>query len=203
MPAPACKQYFGFKRLAAAVVSLMMVAGLPGAASAETIEGVMPLSPQPAGNALSAGIAVEYAQGFVRHVDQLRQVYGWKAGKPLVQIDYNTGNGKVLTSDRTQGVGAKLKGLIKLDRTGDYQFAIQSNDGVRMFLDGKMIIDDPGVHYDQFSPNVTVPVATPGWYAMDIIYFQRKGTATLELYWQPPGAESFEFVPAEAFAHSK
>ncbi len=36
-----------------------------------------------------------------------------------------------------------------------------------------------------------------------MLYFQRKGTATLELYWKPPGQEDADFVlvPAEAFAH--
>jgi len=34
-----------------------------------------------------------------------------------------------------------------------------------------------------------------------VIYYEKKSTSTLELYWQPPGAGSFEFVPAAAFGH--
>lgn len=203
MPASAYRIKTGFGRFTAVATALVWLSMTVTLVQAKTITGVSPASPQPEAGALAPGIAVEYTQGFVRFVDDLERLSGWKKGDPLAQIDYNTGSGNVLTSGYTQGVGARLKGFIKLDKTGDYQFAIQSNDGVRMKLDGKTIISDPAVHYDQFSPNVTVPVSTPGWYALDIEYFQRRGTATLELYWQPPGMDSFEFVPADAFAHNK
>jgi hypothetical protein len=203
MPVSACKVLIGFARVTVVAATLGCLTMAATTAMAKTINGVSPATPQPDSKSLAPGIAVEYAVRYVRWVDELKTTSGWKKGKPLAQIDYNTGNGTVLTSDRTEGVCARLTGFIKLDKTGDYQFAIQSNDGVRMKLDGKVIISDPGVHYDQFSPNVTVPISTPGWYALDMEYFQRRGTATLELYWQPPGMDSFEFVPASAFSHSK
>ena len=41
--------------------------------------------------------------------------------------------------------------------------------------------------------------------ALDLLYFERKGTSTLELYWKQPGDEDggMALVPAEAFAHLK
>ena len=36
-----------------------------------------------------------------------------------------------------------------------------------------------------------------------VTYFERKNTATLQLYWQPPGKNEFEIVPASAFSHAK
>ena len=41
----------------------------------------------------------------------------------------------------------------------------------------------------------------PGWYPISLLYFEKRNTSTLELYWQPPGTDEFVFVPAEAFAH--
>jgi hypothetical protein len=40
-----------------------------------------------------------------------------------------------------------------------------------------------------------------GWTPIRLRYFQRKGTATLKLYWQPPGSEAFAVIPASAYAH--
>ena len=40
----------------------------------------------------------------------------------------------------------------------------------------------------------------PGWYSIEIDYYQRKGTAALRLKWTPPGGEE-SVVPVEVFAH--
>lgn len=34
-----------------------------------------------------------------------------------------------------------------------------------------------------------------------MVYFEKRNTATLELYWQGPDDDDFKFVPAENFAH--
>ena len=84
---------------------------------------------------------------------------------------------------------------------GTYLMTMQSNDGIRVFLGGQMVFEDPDVHRDRFTENTTVEIAEAGYYPLYIVYFERKGTSTLEMYWQPPGAESFDFVPADAFFH--
>jgi hypothetical protein len=48
-----------------------------------------------------------------------------------------------------------------------------------------------------------VEVKEPGWYPLHILYFQRKGTYALQLFWQKPGGEDKEIVPPEAFARLK
>ena len=122
-------------------------------------------------------------------------------GEPLEMLDWNTGDGPVLTHANDDGIGARITGFINFEKAGDYMMAIQSNDGVRLSIGGQLVIDDPDVHGDRFSPNVTLQVPRAGWYPLYLLYFERKGTSTLELYWQPPGAEGFDFVPGEAFAH--
>ena len=32
-------------------------------------------------------------------------------------------------------------------------------------------------------------------------YFQRKGTAAIMLYWQPPGSSDLSIIPAKAYGH--
>ena len=182
--------------------ALLLLTG-PAAAQAP-----QPLEPQPAAEALAPGLAVKYYYSFFRQIDELIDWQDYKDGDPgpaLPRLDYRVGMGKVLTSEVDEGVGAEITGLIHLEQAGTYGFTAQSNDGVRVEIGGVLVLEDPDVHADRFSMVGPLEVATPGWYPIKVLYFERKNTSTLELYWQPPGQEggSMALVPAEAFAHLK
>lgn len=150
---------------------------------------------------LKPGLRVEYIPGFVRHIDEIASKGNGHDGGILATLDWHNADGKVMTSGLKDGVVAKITGFINFASAGDYVLTIQSNDGVRLTIGGKLIIDDPEVHPERFSPNVTVQIETPGWYPLRLLYFERRGSSTMELYWQPPGVSGFDFVPASAFAH--
>ncbi len=108
----------------------------------------------------------------------------------------------MLSSDREDGVGAIIEGLINFPVAGVYSMAMQSNDGVELAIGGETILSDPTVHADRFSGLVTVEIDRPGWYPLDLLYFEKRNTSTLELYWLLPGEEGgLDFVPPSAFAH--
>jgi hypothetical protein len=166
-----------------------------------------PLSPPlPLETRLTPGLSVRYLDIFVRHVDQFPRGAAAKAksrpGAPLPFLDHRFDRGEVFGSGRNRGVGMEISGFIRLERAGDYDFRTLSNDGVRVYLDGRTIIDDPGQHADQFSAERRVTISAPGWYALGLRYFQRKGTASLGLYWRGPGDTDFHAVPPEALAHA-
>ena len=118
------------------------------------------------------------------------------------KLDHQGGGGKVLTSKADDGVMARITGFIHLEKAGAYKFAFESNDGVRLKIDDKMIVEDPGVHDDQFSDLGTLEVAKPGWYPLSIDFFERRITWTLRFLWRPPGVEGdLTPVPAAALAH--
>ena len=159
-----------------------------------------------AGNAdMKPGLATCYFYQLVRHIDEFAD---WDMdnkcapGPPLADLNSSVGEGKVLTSKASDGVMAKITGFVHLDQPGAYKFAFESNDGVRLMIDGKLIVEDPDVHSDRFSEIGTVDVTEPGWYPLTIYYFERKATSTLRFFWRPPGTEgTFPLVPASALAH--
>ncbi|MFH1138797.1 MAG: PA14 domain-containing protein [Pseudomonadota bacterium] len=120
---------------------------------------------------------------------------------PLPRLDHQFGTGNVFESERSQGVGMLISGFINLDPAGTYAFQVLSNDGVRVVLGEKMILNDPGVHGDQLTESGPVQVDAAGWHPLNIKYFQRKGSAALSFRWKKPGQESYTPVPAEALAH--
>lgn len=151
------------------------------------------------------GLAVCYMYKFIRQVDEIAEwgkTLKCEPGTSLPILDYYGGTGKVLTSTSNDGVLARITGFIHLDKVGAYKFAFESNDGVRLTIDGKQIVEDPGVHDDRFSDLGTMDVANPGWYPLSVDFFQRKGTWTLRFLWRAPGDEGdLAPVPQAAFAH--
>ena len=176
---------------------------LPPPAWAETFNSLQPANPQPAADATMPGLAVNYVFFKAHHVDDVEAEAPGEPGPPLPQLNYQNGSGNVLTSDQSDGVGALIRGFIDFPTAGRWLMTAQSNDGVRVRLAGTVIIEDPDVHSDQFAANAEINIAQPGWYELAVTYFERKNTATLQLYWQPPGKSEFEIVPATAFSHLK
>ena len=191
--------------LVALVAVLGLLAIVPGVLAGGTITGLVPAKPQPAAAALKPGLAVTYHYGIVNKIDELTTIAKYSKGspgKPIPRLDYHVGQGKVLTSNFNNGVGAFIDGLINFPEAGTYVLKLQSNDGVKLEIGGQLIHQDPGVHADTFSDPIPVKIDRPGWYPLSIIYFERKNTSTLELYWARPGeSDPASLVPAEAFAH--
>jgi hypothetical protein len=158
-----------------------------------------------AGPEKKPGLEVCYMYKFIRHVDEITEwakTLQCEPGGSLANLDFYGGVSKVLTSKEEDGVMARITGFIQLEKAGAYKFAFESNDGARLKIDGKQIVEDPDVHDDRFSELGTMEVAKPGWYPISVDFFERKSTWTLRLLWRLPGAEGdLVPVPAMALAH--
>jgi hypothetical protein len=164
-----------------------------------------PLDSEQAAKMLKPGLAVLYFDTFVRKLDELPQGVSiqmqGRPGKPIPMLNHRFGENDVFDSGRSRGVGMHLTGYLYLSEPGQYIFKAMSNDGIRVFLNEKVILEDDGVHSDRFSEPGTINIDTPRWYPFKVVYFQRKGTATIELYWEKPGDREFSVIPAEAYGH--
>lgn len=151
------------------------------------------------------GLAVLYFEDFYRHISQMptgeAALKEGKPGKPIPHLNHRFGEGPVFDSGLNRGVGVQMNGFIKFPSSGKYLIRARSNDGIRIFINNQKVIDDPTVHADTFSAAAQIDIDKTGWYPLFLQYFQRKGTATLELYWQGPGQADFSIVPADAFGH--
>lgn len=193
-----------FGRFVGGAVLAAALTGLVAVASAEPLTGLALADPKDTAS-LKAGLGVRYLIGEFNDILEVKQMATWKepkAGAPIPMLNYNVGSDSVLTAKARDLVGAFIDGFIKFDKPGIFLLAVQHNDGVRLSIGGKEIYDYPFVTPDNFSPNLEVQIDKPGWYPISLIYFEKRNTSTLEMYWQPPGADGFEFIPAEAFAHA-
>jgi hypothetical protein len=170
------------------------------------VTGLSLLQPQPDRSALQPGLSVTYFYDyFARHLDPLTEGKlpnrRGRPGKTIPYLNHQFGRAEVFDSGSNRGVAMRLNGFIYFSQSGKFIFRALSNDGLRIYVSDQMIIDDPAQHSDRYSIRAIVEIKESGWYPIMVEYFQRKGTATIKLFWQRPLADEFEVVPAEAYAH--
>jgi hypothetical protein len=180
---------------------VMFLTMLTGCTGPQTLLGGKELEDR-----LEPGLRVLYFNGMFRNVRQIPDgdraiLEQGRPGAPILVIDNQFGENEVFGSGLSRGVGVQMKGYLLLDQMGLYQFQALSNDGIEVFIDGRSILIDPDVHPDRLSGVETLAVQETGWHALMVKYFQRKGSASLTLYWKPPGKDAFEVIPARTYAH--
>lgn len=199
------------KRLVYGVlIGLLWVGMLMGCAPKNTGDSALPVpgmisSTHADAKMLKPGVSVLYTYGYWRHVNQMPNTayfkkYG-KTGDPITSINHRFGRGKVFGSGQSQGVGILMEGFILLEKSGVWEFKVRSNDGIEVFVNNTQVVNDPEWHSDRFSSPRELTTKEPGYYPFLLQYFQRKGTATLEFYWKPPGEKDFTIVPESAYWH--
>jgi len=185
--------------LGAALVASPSLAQIRGTKSSGPV-AVSAANPQPAADKIKQGLAVGYYNGLINNINEIPDGPG-KPGAPLTHLDWNVGLKNVLTSDRDDGVQAVIVGYIKLDKPGLWKFAVNSNDGVRLMIGGKKIYELPGVQPDVMSDVLEVNAADAGWYALKILYFEKRNTSTLQLFWAAPGVADLAIVTPAALGY--
>jgi RNase P/RNase MRP subunit p29 len=89
-------------------------------------------------------------------------------------------------------------GMIRAPKDGKYTFFLESDDGSRLFIDGRQIIDNGGRHrMTEKSGEVEL---TAGDHTIKVEFFENEVDAGCILRWQPPGTAK-ETVPAKVLFH--
>jgi alpha-L-fucosidase len=81
--------------------------------------------------------------------------------------------------------GFVFDGLIKIPADGVYNFYISSDDGSKLFIDDKILIDNDGLHGIVEKSN-EIPLAK-GYHAIKVLFFERSGGDALQVQWKGPG----------------
>jgi alpha-L-fucosidase len=89
--------------------------------------------------------------------------------------------------------GYVFDGLIKIPTDGVYTFYISSDDGSKLLIDDKVVIDNDGLH-GIVDKNNEIPLAK-GYHPIKILFFERSGGDALRVEWKGPGFQTKE-IPA-------
>ncbi|MBI3078157.1 MAG: hypothetical protein HYY85_14425, partial [Deltaproteobacteria bacterium] len=88
---------------------------------------------------------------------------------------------------------ARWRGKLDAPRAGEYQLIAISDDGVRVWVDQRLVID----HWQRrpVTEDRAMVTLRPGLHDLQVEYFQDRGQAAIRLLWEPPGGGR-EAIPA-------
>jgi len=95
--------------------------------------------------------------------------------------------------------GRRIRGYVVVPADDVYTFHLASDDGSRLLVGGKVLIDNDGLHSMQEKSAAVALAAGP--HSIEIGYFNKTGGAELRLSWARVG-EKPEPVPASAMKHT-
>ncbi|RKQ86807.1 glucose/arabinose dehydrogenase [Solirubrobacter pauli] len=98
----------------------------------------------------------------------------------------------------TSNFVAQVVADLEIAQAGAYTFRLISDDGSRLLIDDRQVIDHDGVHGD--TPKDGDVTLAAGAHTVEIRYFQAGGGARLNLQWRRPGQSTFETVPSSVFS---
>ncbi len=111
------------------------------------------------------------------------------------QVDFYVPKGK--SADK---FALRFTGSIAIPKTGNYKFFITSDDGSRLYLDGKLVINHDGLH-GMSEKNASVNL-TAGSHDLVVTYFDNGGGDGLKLAWSGPGLKKKQAIAADRFSVS-
>jgi beta-glucosidase len=95
------------------------------------------------------------------------------------QVNFQWGEGSFAPGQPIDHFSARWTGYFIPQKTGDYRFYTNADDGVRLYLDGKQVIEDWNRHVETVnSYGVHLEAGKP--YAIKLEYFEAVGAATAE-----------------------
>ncbi len=109
--------------------------------------------------------------------------FDWHANAPMPEIG-------------TDHFSSHWTGQIEPRFNGDYVFVLDADDGVRMWLDGTLVIDDWTTGSGK-TTSTNLALANDRRYDIRIEYFENTGDANIRLQWQ------FETLPSETVPQSQ
>ncbi|MGO8678104.1 MAG: PA14 domain-containing protein [Limisphaerales bacterium] len=123
--------------------------------------------------------------------------------KPTVQrvdktVDVDAGDGAWPGTELSEHFYIRWTGKLRIPQDGKYTFFLNSDDGSRLFIGGKQVVDNGGLHSaDEKSEEVELKA---GDHDLKLEFFQNEGEAVCKFSWQPPGKDK-EIVPASVLSH--
>ena len=140
------------------------------------------------------GLTTSFYQG-----DELKQVPSFakmKKGSSWISPEFNTNIeqiNKVLDKNNAS-FALKFDGFIQIDSAGKYSFYTQSDDGSKLYVDGKEVVDNDGNHgVKEKSGSIEL---TKGKHPISVEYYNNGGGFWLDAFYKGPGITK-QIIPGD------
>lgn len=115
-------------------------------------------------------------------------------------INFNWANGGPPVLGKADNFSVRWAGLLSPIATGPHIISVIADDGVRLWLDGTLLIDRWQRRPGQWTAQVTLQEGRR--YPLVVEYFETTGGATARVLWDPPGPTPMQPIPTESLTPS-
>ena len=109
----------------------------------------------------------------------LKKIYRKKMDK---KIDFNWGFNSPLRNWKKDNFSVRWTGLLRVPHEGLYEFYTHADDGVKLWIDNQLLVDDWKIHKETVS-HATMTL-TEGYHPIKLEYFDDKRHAVIRLFWK-------------------
>jgi YVTN family beta-propeller protein len=90
---------------------------------------------------------------------------------------------------------ARWIGQVEATATGNFQFQTRSNDGVRLWINGNLVVDNWTSHATINDVTGNIALTKDQRYTITMEFYDNTNSAVAKLYWKRPGQTTFAIVP--------
>jgi YVTN family beta-propeller protein len=110
-------------------------------------------------------------------------------------VNFNWGNAAPATGLPADNFSVRWTGFIVAPSTGSYRIRTNSDDGVRVWVNGTQRINNWTDHAPTTNTSGSFSLTGGRRYSITVEYYERGGGAVMQLSWQRPGTQSYVAVP--------
>lgn len=115
-------------------------------------------------------------------------------------IDWDATGDEFAGSGMSEHFYVRWTGVLRVPKSGKYIFYTESDDGSRLWVKGKKVVDNGGLHaMEEKSGEIELE---EGDVEIKLDLFENEGDVGLKLFWEGPGI-SKQIVPAGSLFHKK
>jgi len=136
------------------------------------------------------GLAYEYYEGDIKAMPDFSSLTPTRTGIAA------TGNLENI-QHRPEVFAIQETGYVKIPKDGIYTFWTGSDDGSKLWIDGRLVVDNDGPHaYQEMQGQVALRASL---HPIRVTYFDSGGANYLRLFWQGPGFAKQHFAATALF----
>ena len=110
-------------------------------------------------------------------------------------VNFNWGTGSPGPGVQAENFNIEWTGTVLAPVGGHYRFSTTSDDGIRVWVNGRLMINNWTDHAPTTNTSQTIKLTAGVRYSIRVQYYERGGGATIVLRWTPPG-QATSVIPA-------
>lgn len=141
---------------------------------------------------------------FATYYDQDGISRAYFTGNTVTQFDapvnFNWGSGAPLAGFPRDNFSVTWEGQVEANETGAHVFSTVSDDGVRLYVDGNLVIDNFTDHGPRRDLSGSINLQAGNQYDLRMEFYERGGGAVAQLEWDGPSFGR-QIIPAANLSH--